>query len=148
MGTPHIDHAIPRGLAGYMRALSGGITSWNLARWASLLPSIDAFEPEMMQQNDRELRKRSLSLQYRAKSGEANSIKSEAIMDVNQRTVESFMTDHGVSRLIHGHTHRPNLHHFPLNEKEAQRYVLAEWHEDHAEFLSVTKEQWRFEQFN
>jgi preprotein translocase subunit SecA len=70
MGTPHIDKAISRGLAGYMRALSGGITSWNLARWGTLLSTIDGFEPELMQQTERELRKRSLSLQYRAKSGE------------------------------------------------------------------------------
>jgi preprotein translocase subunit SecA len=41
-----------------------------LARWASLLPKIAALEPELQQLGDQQLRKRSLSLRYRAKSGE------------------------------------------------------------------------------
>ncbi|MEQ8786205.1 MAG: preprotein translocase subunit SecA [Pirellulaceae bacterium] len=70
MGTQQIDRAIPRGLAGYARAVTGGVVGWNLARWASLLPKIDGYEPELQALNNRDLRKRSLSLQYRAKSGE------------------------------------------------------------------------------
>ena len=41
-----------------------------LARWAFLLPKIASFEPELTELTDHELRKRSLSLQYRARSGE------------------------------------------------------------------------------
>jgi len=41
-----------------------------LAGWASLVPKIGALEPEMQELNDYQLRKRSLALQYRAKSGE------------------------------------------------------------------------------
>jgi len=41
-----------------------------LARWRRLLPRIGALEPELMQQTDQQLRKRSLSLMYRARSGE------------------------------------------------------------------------------
>jgi preprotein translocase subunit SecA len=43
---------------------------WRLARWASLVPKINALEPEMLNLSDQQLRKRSLSLRYRAKSGE------------------------------------------------------------------------------
>ena len=36
--------------------------------------------------------------------------KSDDIMDVNQTTVERVMREYGVSRLLHGHTHRPTIH--------------------------------------
>jgi len=48
----------------------GGPPQWRLAHWAGLLPKINALEPELKQLNDRDLRKRSLGLRYRARSGE------------------------------------------------------------------------------
>jgi preprotein translocase subunit SecA len=54
------------GLAG----MASGPNLWRLARWASLVPRINALEPEMLKLSDHQLRKRSLALQYRAKSGE------------------------------------------------------------------------------
>ena len=48
-----------------------GTPSGRLARWALLLPRINEMEPGLMKLNDHELRKRSLSLRYRAKSGES-----------------------------------------------------------------------------
>ncbi|MCL4193513.1 MAG: preprotein translocase subunit SecA, partial [Thermoguttaceae bacterium] len=47
-----------------------GTASGRLARWASLLPRINDLEKEVLPLSDYELRKRSLSLRYRAKSGE------------------------------------------------------------------------------
>jgi preprotein translocase subunit SecA len=41
-----------------------------LARWAAVLPTIAGYEPELQELSDYDLRKRSLSLRYRAKSGE------------------------------------------------------------------------------
>lgn len=55
--------------------------------------------------------------------------KAEQIMDVNARAVSDAMTEHGVTLLIHGHTHRPAVHHFSLNEEPAQRIVLGDWYE-------------------
>ena len=43
---------------------------WRLANWVKLVPKIGALEPELIKLNDEQLRKRSLSLRYRAKSGE------------------------------------------------------------------------------
>lgn len=43
---------------------------WRLANWAKLVPRIGELEPELLKLNDEQLRKRSLSLRYRAKSGE------------------------------------------------------------------------------
>ncbi len=43
---------------------------WRIARWAALVPRIGQLEPELQKLNDHQLRKRSLALRYRAKSGE------------------------------------------------------------------------------
>lgn len=53
-----------------LQAIFGGPVQRRLARWTPLLPRIAAFEPQLQQQSDSELRKRSLSLRYRAKSRE------------------------------------------------------------------------------
>ena len=83
--------------------------------------------------------------EYRTRSGEANSLKAEAIMDVNQQTVEDFMRDHDARRLIHGHTHRPDVHSFTLDGAEARRYVLADWDDDRAALLRISPEGWQSE---
>jgi UDP-2,3-diacylglucosamine hydrolase len=40
------------------------------------------------------------------------------------------MKKHNVNYLVHGHTHRPNVHHFNLNDSEATRIVLGAWHDE------------------
>jgi preprotein translocase subunit SecA len=62
--------AIPSGLRAKVASFLIGTPSGRMARWASLLPQIAEMEPGLMKLNDHELRKRSLSLRYRAKSGE------------------------------------------------------------------------------
>jgi len=79
-----------------------------------------------------------IAAEYRRRSGEATSLKPDAIMDVSQNTVARIMSENGVDRLIHGHTHRPADHRFELHGKQAQRLVLAEWHEDEGQALSVS----------
>ncbi len=61
---------IPIGFRAHLTSLAGGLNGWRLTRWASLLPKIAALEPELQKLDDHQLRKRSLSLRYRAKSGE------------------------------------------------------------------------------
>ena len=48
----------------------GGPIARPLARWSLLIPPIAALEPEMQKLSDEQLRKRSLALRFRAKSGE------------------------------------------------------------------------------
>lgn len=60
----------------------------------------------------------------------------EYIMDVNQSAVEDAMRRAGVSRLIHGHTHRPDTHHFHLDGQPAERIVLGDWYQ-HASALRL-----------
>jgi len=54
----------------HLSSFSDCLNPWRLKRWAALLPKIAAFEPELQTLNDHQFRKRSLSLRYRAKSGE------------------------------------------------------------------------------
>lgn len=88
-----------------------------------------------------------LATEYRRRSGEVVSLKSADIMDVNQQTVERYMREHQVRRLIHGHTHRPALHEFLLNGTPAQRYVLEDWHEQAGSFLHIDGESIQQETF-
>jgi UDP-2,3-diacylglucosamine hydrolase len=53
----------------------------------------------------------------------------EAIMDVNADATADAMRNAGVTRLIHGHTHRPAIHRFELDGQAAERMVLGDWYE-------------------
>lgn len=83
--------------------------------------------------------------EYRARSGEANSLKAEAIMDVNPEAVLSHMRSHGATRLIHGHTHRPADHELLLDGKPVTRHVVGDWRAEGAEIVSVTQDGLRRE---
>ncbi len=61
---------ILRGVEARFAGLAKGMNRARLSRWISLLPKIAALEPELQKLADDQIRKRSLSLRYRAKSGE------------------------------------------------------------------------------
>lgn len=69
-----------------------------------------------------------LAQDYRRQSNEQSSQKSMEIMDVNPRAVENTLHEHGVSHMIHGHTHRPAVHDIQVDNKPARRTVLGDWH--------------------
>lgn len=83
--------------------------------------------------------RRKIAQNYRAKSASATAMKSQEIMDVTQEEVINCLTTHNCQLLIHGHTHRPNIHNETINEKPAQRIVLGDWYEQGA-WLIVTPE--------
>jgi UDP-2,3-diacylglucosamine hydrolase len=57
--------------------------------------------------------------------------KASVIMDVTQQEVERMMDHYQVDVMIHGHTHRPNIHHFHNNGKiEKKRIVLGDWDQE------------------
>ncbi len=70
-----------------------------------------------------------LAHHYRNESQKQTRDKPEYITDVNQQAVENAMRAAGVTRLIHGHTHRPAVHEFLLDGQQAQRIVLPDWYE-------------------
>lgn len=69
-----------------------------------------------------------IAAKMRAGSKAANSSKSMTIMDVNPQAVVEVMEKHHVQWLIHGHTHRPDVHTLSANGEPAHRVVLGAWH--------------------
>ncbi|MDY0170062.1 MAG: helicase-related protein [Thermoguttaceae bacterium] len=65
-----MESNLPQSVRSPFGALLGGPNRWRLARWAALVPKIGQLEPELKAIDDHQLRKRSLALRYRAKSGE------------------------------------------------------------------------------
>ncbi len=76
---------------------------------------------------------------YRRRSAAANAMKTIDIMDVTPSEVVKCLEQHQCQRLIHGHTHRPNVHKITANQQEAERIVLGDWYEQGA-WLKVTPE--------
>jgi len=68
-----------------------------------------------------------LARQLRDQSVDTNSNKAEDIMDVTPDEVVNVMAEHGVTTLIHGHTHRPAVHELEVDGQAARRYVLGDW---------------------
>ena len=50
------------------------------------------------------------------------------IMDVNQEEVKKTIIEYGVDILLHGHTHRPDVHTVDLGNRKAKRIVLGDWY--------------------
>lgn len=72
---------------------------------------------------------------FRKKSQQANQVKSYDVMDVNADAVAQALQRSDV--LIHGHTHRPNIH----NEHGKPRIVLGDWRTDAAQILVIEPNQ-------
>lgn len=80
-----------------------------------------------------------IAARMRAGSKAANSSKSMTIMDVNPQAVVKVMEKHRVQWLIHGHTHRPDVHSLIANGEPAHRVVLGAWHSE-GSMVKVTPE--------
>ena len=80
-----------------------------------------------------------IAARMRAGSKAANSSKSMTIMDVNPQAVVKVMEKHRVQWLIHGHTHRPDVHFLIANGQSAHRVVLGAWHTE-GSMVKVTPE--------
>ena len=59
-------------------------------------------------------------------SREAHATKSSEIMDVTPAAIDALFERTGADVIIHGHTHRPNLH----QSGARRRYVLPDWELD------------------
>lgn len=64
----------------------------------------------------------------RAKSKAVVRAKPAGIMDVNEVAVREAFRVHGVSLMIHGHTHRPAKHEHEVDGRPCQRWVLPDWY--------------------
>lgn len=83
--------------------------------------------------------RRAFAAQARADSKAHTGSTMESIMDVNADAVAAAMRNANVTRLIHGHTHRPAIHTLTLDGHAAQRIVLGDWYE-HGSVLRVAND--------
>ncbi len=73
--------------------------------------------------------RRAIAAWLRRRSRMATRAKSDAIMDVNAESVARAFREAGVTRMVHGHTHRPASHVHDVDGRACERHVLADWHE-------------------
>lgn len=85
-------------------------------------------------------RRRRIGGGLREGSSQAKRQKSAAIMDVNDAAIVSAFRRKAVTRLIHGHTHRPAEHQHNLPAASGLRIVLADWRPGRIEWLRADAE--------
>lgn len=82
--------------------------------------------------------RKALIAEIREQSESAKAEKSMMIMDVNNDAVANLISEyHYPPVLIHGHTHRPNIHATQVNGHATTRYVLGDWYEQ-GSYLRIT----------
>ena len=74
----------------------------------------------------------------RRKSRTETARKPESILDVNPRAVEDAFRAHGVTRIVHGHTHRPARHESIVDGRACERIVLADW-DDRGHYVAIDR---------
>jgi UDP-2,3-diacylglucosamine hydrolase len=67
--------------------------------------------------------------QARAESRKYTRAADSALMDVNAGEVDRTLAAYRVRRLVHGHTHRPNVHRWNVEDAAFERIVLGDWYE-------------------
>lgn len=75
----------------------------------------------------------------RSQSDSQKQTKPEDIMDVSNEAIHAAFQQHGVERMIHGHTHRPAEHRHHVHGRDCQRIVLADWRMERCEALRVDR---------
>jgi UDP-2,3-diacylglucosamine hydrolase len=59
----------------------------------------------------------------------SKSEKQTKPMEITRTSVEAVLRERDYPRLIHGHTHRPALHHHHVDGRTCERWVLTDWYE-------------------
>ena len=68
-----------------------------------------------------------LARKLRSESRSQTRMKASDIVDVTPDEVQRVMGRYGVKTLIHGHTHRPDVHALQVDGQPARRIVLGDW---------------------
>lgn len=90
---------------------------WQAQFLAQTLPTRQAFAQQA----------RAASKQHQQGLKDAKQL--ETITDVNADAVKETLGRYGVTRLIHGHTHRPAIHSLRESGSAGQRIVLGDWYD-------------------
>lgn len=73
--------------------------------------------------------RRAIARALRRQSRAALERKDDTITDVTPEAVADAFRHHGVTRMVHGHTHRPAQHVTRVDGRDCERIVLADWYE-------------------
>lgn len=92
-------------------------------------------------------KRKQLAAKLRAESKMKKGIKPADIMDVTPEEVVKLLEKYKVQLLVHGHTHRPDIHQLMANQQHAKRIVLGDW-EPNGKVLRVTSEGMSLESAN
>ena len=86
----------------------------------------------------------------REESKKLNLNKSENIVDINLNTLANTVKKYNfVPHVIHGHTHRKNIHEHVIGDFNFQRYVLGDWSDLSGNYLLWKKNKgFKFCDFN
>jgi preprotein translocase subunit SecA len=96
-------NGIPAGWKADVLSLVGGPIKRRLAQWGKLLGQIAEYEPTLQGEANRDLKKRSLSLRYRAKAGESLArLLPEAYALVREAAVRTIQQRHYDVQMIGG----------------------------------------------
>jgi len=98
--------------------------------WQAIIKSLPLFVRKKIANN------------YRQQSAQSKQMKSLDIMDVTPEEVIKVMSDYQVTQMIHGHTHRPNIHSLEVNQQPATRIVLGDWYEQ-GSWLAITPAEFK-----
>jgi len=74
--------------------------------------------------------RRGIANYFRQRSRQAGRYKNSVITDVSPQAWHDLLTRQGLSVLVHGHTHRPSIHHNTTDG--LHRIVLPDWEFDHS----------------
>jgi UDP-2,3-diacylglucosamine hydrolase len=80
--------------------------------------------------------RKAIAAAMRRQSEAAKRGKALPAMDIDDDATNGFLRRHGCSMLIHGHTHRPGRYEHLAEGFRAERWVLADWHEERGEYLA------------
>jgi len=85
--------------------------------------------------------RRNVAKKAREKSKQNQAGKSLEILDVTQEAVLSVFAQHQVTNMIHGHTHRPDVHHYNEHGAVLTRTVLGDWYTQGSYLVVTPKSQ-------
>jgi len=84
-----------------------------------------------------------LAADLREQSNIEKNRKPAQLTDLAPGATDDFLRQHGYATFIHGHTHRPARHDHIVDGICVERWVLADWSEDHGEALVCDGENLR-----
>ena len=103
MSSLHASGRLPQGQRAKLQSLFGGPIQRRMARWSMMLQTINEMEATLQKETDPQLRKRSLSLRFRAKSGEKlERLLPEAYALVREAAVRTINLRHFDVQIIGG----------------------------------------------